>query len=135
MGRAIIGVIVGLLIAALIIAGCGYGISEGFAVPHYSTFKTPKDIAIYLDTAPQGVLYSLLGTWALASLLASWIGGIVARPHNGAPAIAVASLLTIGIIISIVTIIQPAWFPVVGMLIPFPFAIIGWRFSIPRREL
>jgi hypothetical protein len=39
------------------------------------------------------------------------------------------------VIVGATLVPQPEWVPVLGMLLPIPLAVAGWRMAIPRAEV
>lgn len=131
-----LGIIVGLLAAAGVLWGMGYGINEMHPLPAgLDQFSPPRAWTKYLEAAPPGALWMLAGAGAAAALIGGWIAAAIARGHRGAAALVIAVPLTVAYILAAAFVPQPDWIPVLGMLLPIPLAVAAWRLAIPRHEL
>ncbi len=86
-----------------------------------------EEIRRIFATAPTGSLLVVLFGWALGSfaggLLATWIGKRPPYRH----ALTVGILVTLGVIANNLMLPPPAWFWLVGVILPIPAACAGAR--------
>lgn len=145
MVRTTLGILAGIILAALALYGAQYGYayfhpSPGAtpgtpeAVAAFLANGRPSDILNYSNTAPTESISSLLAGWALAALLGAWLGALIAKPHRGGTATLIGALLTVLVIVYGTLIPGPPWLTVLGVLLPMPFAVLGGRLAMPRRE-
>jgi hypothetical protein len=145
MIRTTLGMLIGIVIAALAIYGAQYGYTSLYPPPGSAAgtpealvrfvFKArPNELLAYAFGAPQNAVWCILGGWAGAGLIGGWIAAAIAKPHRGAAATLVGALVTIGVLVYGVLMPNADWITVVGVLLPIPFALIGGRLAMPRRE-
>lgn len=133
--RLVFGILAGLLLAAGVLYGCGHAMLRLHPLPAgFDPFSLPQ-LAGYIETAPQGVLWLLATACGLAALAGGWSAARIARSHRGGAALGIATPLTLLAIAAAVLVPQPDWVPVLGMLLPIPLAVAAWRLAIPRAEL
>lgn len=135
MMRTLIGVVAGLLLAAGVMLACGHAILQLHPMPPELQWQIPERLARWLAGAPEPALALLACAGGLASLVGGWAAARIASPHRGGAALAVAVPLMLAIVASIALLPQPAWVPIVGMLLPIPAAVAAWRLAVPRREI
>lgn len=133
--RTLAGVVLGLMLAGAVLAGCGYGFLHLYPWPANLHDWQPEQIGRWLAAAPIEALLLLAGAWALAALLGGWIAARIAKPHRGGAALTIAVPLMLVVMASVALLPQPAWVPILGMLLPIPAALAAWRLAIPRAEL
>lgn len=146
MLRTILGILAGIILAALALYGAQYGYAylhpsppgtapgTPEAVASFLVNGRPNDVLNYVNTAPTEALSSLLGGWVLAALLGGWLGAAIAKPHRGGTATLIGALLTVLVIVYGTLIPGPPWVTVLGVLLPMPFALLGGRLAMPRHE-
>lgn len=133
--RTTLGIIIGIIMAAGVLYGCGYGFMRLHPFPADIDWLSPRKVSEYVMSAPNEAKALLVATWALAALVGGWIAARIARLHRGGAALTIATPLMLIVIVSAALIPQDPWMPVLGMLLPIPFALAAWRLAIPRREL
>lgn len=133
--RATLGIIIGLLLAAGVLAGCGYAIMRLQPLPAGFDPLSLRDLTDYVAAAKTEVLALLASACGLAALIGAWPAARIARGHRGGAALTIGVPLTLLVIVAAALVPQPDWVPVLAMLLPMPLAVAAWRMAIPRAEV
>lgn len=134
--RTGIGIVVGWLFAAGVLAGCGWLLTEKLQpLPAGFDWRSAFDLSDYVQAAPVAALAVICVAAGLASLVGAWPAARIARAHRGAAALTIAVPLMLVVIAGAALVPQPDWVPIIGMLLPIPLAVASWRMAIPRKEL
>lgn len=133
--RTTLGILIGVLLAAGALAGCGYALIQLHPLPAGFQPLSLRQLADYVEGAPRGALALICVTAGVAALIGAWPAARIARGHRGGAALTIGAPLTMLVIIGATLVPQPEWVPVLGMLLPIPLAVAGWRLAIPRSEL
>lgn len=133
--RTLLGIIVGALLAAGVLAGCGYLLLRLHPLPEGFDFRSPVALADHVAAAPPEALLVLATAAGAAALFGAWPAARIARGHRGGAALWIGAPLTALVIAGAALVPQPDWVPVLGMLLPIPLAVAAWRLAIPRAEL
>lgn len=133
--RTALGIFIGLAIAAAVLAGCGWLLTQQLhPLPAGFNPLSLRDLADYVeDASPQALLVLALAAGA-AALIGAWPAARIAR-NRGPAALWVGAPLMVLVIAGAALVPQPDWVPILGMLLPIPLAVAAWRLAIPRREL
>ena len=67
--------------------------------------------------------------WALASLAGGWVAARMSRQHPRGAALAVATLIVVGVVMNAMAIPHPLWMNALGVLLPLPMALLGARLA------
>jgi MFS family permease len=132
MGRKILAVIVGFIVASAIFIIVQMGNSIVMAPPSAEVMADRAKLAEYMASGPTTAYIVVL----IGYIIGSFAGGFVAtkmgrRWSPGATlAIIVGSLLTLAMIANIMMLPgQPLWFIVASLLLFIPVTLIGYRFA------
>ena len=135
MVRTVLGVMLGAIAAALVLAGSGQAALALHPLPAGTAIRTLGDAAGWVEHAPPGAMACIVAGFGLAALLGGWLAAFVARPHRGGAALMIGAPVTMLALAGAALVPQPDWMPVVAMLLPIPLALCAWRLAIPRAEL
>jgi hypothetical protein len=135
MVRTTLGIVSGVIVAALAFAGSCYAALALHPLPAGKTMHSLRDAPAWLEHAPAGALACIVAGFGLAALLGAWCAARIARPHRGGAALTIGAPITVLVIVIAALVPQPDWMPVVAMLLPIPLALCAWRLAIPRAEL
>lgn len=133
--RTLMGIVLGLVVAAAVIAGAYYGYQRLYRLPTGSDFYTVSNLAEYAVSAPREALACIIGGWALAGLIGGGIAAFTARANRGGAAITVGALVMLGVIGLAALVPFPAWVTVASLLLPIPLALGATRMATPRLEV
>lgn len=134
MVRTILGLIAGVVIACLALAGGHYANAELYPRPPGMDLGTSDALMEFANAAPASALACTLAAWALAGLAGGWIAAMIAGPYRRGTALVIGALLTAGMIVQATLMPNPEWVVVLGMLLPIPFAVAGSLLATPRTE-
>ena len=134
MVRTILGMIIGALAASLALIGCWYASAKLYPLPTSADFATPESLSADAAGTPSTAIACLHGGWALAGLLGGWTSAKIARPHRGGAALVIGAALTITVIVYATLMPNPEGMPVVGVLLPMPFAVVAGLLAMPHGE-
>lgn len=133
--RTSLGLLLGLVVAAAVVAGGGYGYQHLYRLPSGPDFYTVSNLAEYAMAAPREALACLIGGFALAGLFGGAVAAKISSANRSAPAITVGALVMVGVIAMAVFVPFPAWVTVVALLLPIPMALCATRLATPRHEV
>jgi hypothetical protein len=133
--RTTLGILIGILLAACALAGFGYLLMQLHPLPAGFQPLSLRQLSDYVDGAPRGALAVICIAAGVAALIGAWPAARIARGHRGAAALVIGAPLTLLVIVGATLVPQPEWVPVLGMLLPIPLAVAGWRMAIPRAEV
>ena len=133
--RTTLGILLGVLLAAGVLAGCGYLLTRLHPLPAGFDPLSLRALADYVGTAPRGALVVLATAAGGAALIGAWPAARIARGRRGSAALWIGAPLTALVIVGATLVPQPDWVPVLGMLLPIPLAVAAWRLAIPRAEI
>lgn len=133
MGRKILAVIVGWIVAATIML-IGQMLMATMWSPPPTAVRSDNDILrAYMAELPTQAFVALLVIYALASFGGGFIVTKMGRRFSSGMTlpIVVATLLFIGGIINFFVTIpyHPLWVSIVGLAIFFPFTLLGYKFA------
>lgn len=133
--RSFLGLLLGILVAAAVIAGGTYAYQHLYRLPSGADFYTVSNLADYAVSAPREALACLIVGCALAGLLGGGVAAKVSNANRSAPAIAVGALVMAAVIALAASVPFPAWVTVVALLLPIPMALCATRLATPRHEV
>jgi hypothetical protein len=134
MVRMALGLLVGLLVAALVLYGGHYAYAELHPRPPGLDRNSPEALSDFAKAAPGEVIACILGAWALAGLLGGWFAAVVAGPFRRYAALVVGGLLTAAAIAYAALMPNQEWVVIVAMLLPIPFAVAASLLATPKME-
>lgn len=135
MVRTVLGVVLGAIAAALILAGSAYAALALHPLPAGGSMRTLGAAAAWVERAPPGAMACIVAGFGVAALLGGWLAAFTARGHRGGAALMIGAPVTVLVLVGAALVPQPDWMPVVAMLLPIPLALCAWRLAIPRAEL
>ena len=124
MARAITGVIVGFLAAAIVVGileAAGHAI---YPPPPGIDLYNPEDLKSIIDKLPRGALIMVLLAWAAGSFAGGLVATLIASRRT-VPAIIVGCLQLLCGAATMLMIPHPAWFVVTSVVILIPSAWLG----------
>lgn len=132
MGRTILAVIAGLIIAMLVMLSVEFLSMQVSPPPPGFTLNNEADLARLVEMAsPASKALVVLG-WALASFLGGWVAARLSRQHRMVAALAIGVLIVIGVVFNTANIPHPLWMTVLGVLLPMPLTFAAARLASRR---
>lgn len=134
MGRTILAVLAGVVVAWLTIMLCEFAGASVHPPPPGIDLRDPGQLAGYVAAAPAAAMACIVAGWALGSVLGGWVAARIARRYRSAAALLVGAVVLAGVIANAVMIPHPAWMTVFGVLLPLPAAWLGARLARKQRR-
>lgn len=137
MGRTIVGMLVGVVVAVAVILAVE-GIGHRFYPPPAGLDPTdPANeaaFAAFVASLPFAGKLMVLVAWVLGTFIGALAAAKVAR-HQTAAALLVALVVIAGVVGMILRVPHPTWLSVAGMVLPIPVALFAVRLVYRRTTL
>jgi hypothetical protein len=137
MGRTILGMLVGVVVAVLVIMAMEMLGHHFYPPPSGLDVTDPANeaaFAQFVATMPFGGKVMVLLAWLVGTFLGALAAAKIAR-HQTAAALLVALVVISGVIGMIMEIPHPAWLSILGLLLPIPVALLAVRLVYRRSTL
>jgi hypothetical protein len=131
MGRTILGILAGLVVAWLAMTICEFASLFLHRPPVGLDLRDPQALAAHIAAAPLSAMLVVVVGWALAAFVGAWVAARIAR-HRRAAALVIGLLVLAGVIANIAMIPHPLWMTVAGLALPLPLAWLAARIASPR---
>jgi hypothetical protein len=131
MGRTILGILAGLVVAWLAMTVCEFASLFLHRPPAGLDLRDPQALAAHIAAAPLSAMLVVVVGWALAAFVGAWVAARIAR-HRRAAALVIGLLVLAGVIANIAMIPHPLWMTVAGLALPLPLAWLAARIASPR---
>jgi hypothetical protein len=134
MGRAILGVVCGIVVAWITITLVEFA---GHAIwtppPAGLDPMDPAQVQAMLAQLPAGALAALLVAWVAGAFTGGFTAAKLSLRHPRVAAGIVGAFIVAGVVAMVVMIpSHPYWVSVPGLLLPIPAALVGARVARPR---
>lgn len=130
MMRSVLAVLAGLAVMVVMVAlveVIGHAVFP-FPLPEGLDPKDPATIAAVLPNMPTGALLFPLLAYAAGSFLGAGTATAISRGHKRGAAIVVGSAMLVLVAANFAMLpVHPTWMVITGVLVPLPFALLGWR--------
>ncbi|MGQ4659915.1 hypothetical protein [Lysobacter sp. F6437] len=134
MGRTILAVVAGVVVAWLTIMLCQFGSAALHPPPPGMDLTDPSQLAIFIRAAPPAAMALVVAGWALGALIGGWLAARISRRHPRAAAVLVGAVVLAGVIANAMMIPHPLWMTIAGVLLPLPAAWLGARLGRPHPQ-
>lgn len=131
MGRTILGILAGLVIAWLAMTVCEFASLFLHRPPAGLDLRDPQALAAHIAAAPLSAMLVVVIGWALAAFVGGWVAARIAR-HRLVAALIIGGLVLAGVIANNAMIPHPLWMTVAGIALPLPLAWLAARLVRPR---
>ena len=131
MGRTILGILAGLVVAWLAMTICEFASLFLHRPPVGLDLRDPQALAAHIAAAPLSAMLVVVVGWALAAFVGAWVAARIAR-HRRAAALVIGLLVLAGVIANIAMIPHSLWMTVAGLALPLPLAWLAARIASPR---
>ncbi|QNP40026.1 hypothetical protein [Lysobacter solisilvae (ex Woo and Kim 2020)] len=131
MGRTIVGIVVGLVVAWLAMSACEFASLFLHRPPAGMDLRDPQALAAHIAAAPTSAMLVVVVGWMLAALLGGWVAARIAR-HRRVAALVIGALVVLGVIANSMIIPHPLWMTIAGLVLPLPLAWFAARLATPR---
>lgn len=132
MLRSLLGVIVGVLVMWLVVAGIEFASHLIYPPPPGLDPMQPADLEQILAASPIAALAMVVVAWTLGAFAGGWVAARIARHPRVA-----AVLVALGVMAGVAGMVammpnHPLWMSVLGLLLPIPAALFAARLATPR---
>ncbi|MGO1068616.1 hypothetical protein [Lysobacter sp. CA199] len=137
MGRTILGVIVGMLVAMATMQLFEYGSARVHPLPPGADAYDAATMAAHIASAPLTALLLVAGGWIVAAFDGGLVAALISRRHRRGAALSVGLLIVCGVLAVSWMFPHPLWMTVAGLLLPVPAGLLGaWlvRRPVPGTE-
>jgi len=131
MGRTILGILAGLLIAWLVMSVAEFGSVVLHRPPPGVDLRNPEALALHIASAPWSAMLVVAVGWVLGAFLGALVAARIAR-HRRAAALVIGALVVLGVIGSTMAIPHPLWMTIAGIVLPLPAAWFAPRLVRPK---
>jgi len=131
MGRTILGVLAGLVVAWLVMSLCEFGSVALHPPSPGLNLRHPEALALHIASAPLSALLLVLAGWVLGAFFGGWVAAKIAR-HRLAAALVIGALMVLGVIANNLLVPHPLWMTIAGITLPIPAAWFAARLARPK---
>ena len=133
MGRAILGVLAGLVAMFLVIMGIEYVGHMVYPPPPGLNPMVTEDLAAIMASQPAAAKAFVVVAWVVGAFIGGWVAARISRSYPRAAAVIVALMVVAGVVGMILQLPgHPRWMAALGLLLPIPAALLGARLVRPR---
>ena len=129
MLRTLLAVVAGVITAMLLMFALEAVGLMLFPPPAGLQINNEADLALLLEMSSTGKKLWVVSGWALASLAGGWVAARISRRHPRGAAVAVGTLIVVGVVMNAMAIPHPLWMNALGVLLPLPMALLGARLA------
>ena len=133
IGRLILGILAGLVVAWLSIALCEFASVFLHRPPAGVDLRNPQALAAHIAAAPFHAMLLVVIGWSLAAFLGGWVAARIAR-HRRVAALVVGAFVVLGVIANNMMIPHPQWMTITGVVLPIPLAWLAARMATPQAQ-
>jgi hypothetical protein len=131
MGRTILGILAGLVVAWLAMTICEFASLFLHRPPAGLDLRDPQALAAHIAAAPLSAMLVVIAGWALAAFAGALVAARIAR-HSLPAALVIGVLVLAGVIANNTMIPHPLWMTIAGIALPLPLAWLAARLVRPR---
>ena len=128
MLRSILAVIVGVLVMGISVAAVQW-LGHSVYPPPEAIPAHPEAMAELVAAMPVGALAFVLAAYAFGTFLGAYTAATISLAHRRGAAIAIAVIMLALVTLNFAVIPHPTWMDAIGVLIPFPFALLAWKLA------
>lgn len=129
MVRSILAVLAGVLVMGITVAAVQW-LGHSIFPPPPGVDPTNHDAMIALiSSMPVLALAFVLIAYAFGTFLGAYTAATISLAHRRGVALVVATVMLALIAMNFAMIPHPTWMVVLGVLIPFPFALLAWKLA------
>lgn len=133
MGRTILAVLAGLVVAWITITLCEFGGVMLYPPPAGTNLADPDALAAHIAGAPPTAMALVLLGWIAGAFDGGLIAALISRRHKRGAALSIGVLVVLGVIANSLMIPHPLWMTVAGLLLPIPAAWLASRLMGGRK--
>ncbi len=129
MLRIIIGIVVGLLVGGLVIAGFEFVNTRIFPFPEGLDFSDKDGLKKFVDSLPIAAFLILLLGHAVGSLVSGFVARKISRHASIVAPLVMGLLFTAAYVGNLISIPHPVWYAIVGFIMYLPFTFLGHKLA------
>ncbi|NUO76664.1 MAG: hypothetical protein HOQ32_11715 [Lysobacter sp.] len=134
MGRTILAVLVGLVVAWITITLCEFGGVMLHPPAPGTNLADPNALAAHIASAPPAAMALVLLGWVAGAFDGALVAALISRRHKTGAALSLGVLIVLGVIANSVMIPHPLWMTVAGLALPIPAVWLAARLIGGRRK-
>lgn len=133
IGRWLLGVLLGLAAMFVVIMGVEYLGHQLYPPPPGLDPRRTEDLAALLAQQPVAALLFVVVAWVVGAFAGGWVAARISRRWPRSAAVVVALMVMLGVVMMILQVPgHPQWMAILGLVLPFPAALLGARLARPR---
>jgi hypothetical protein len=125
--RYVLPVVIGAMSGMILISLGEMWIETIYPLPPGTDKYDVVSLAKAIAAMPEHAFVLLLINYLAASFAAGVISTLVAKRNTVRPAFVVGIVLTLAGLYNVVSLPQPVWFSIAGLLVYIPFTYLGYR--------
>jgi hypothetical protein len=131
--RLVLGVIAGLVVMYVVIAGVEYVSHTLYPPPPGLSPTNTADIGAVLAAAPAAALALIVVAWVVGAFAGGYVAAKISRAWPRTAAIVIGLFVLLGVVGMILMAPgHPTWMAILGLVLPVPMALLGARVARPR---
>ena len=133
MGRAILGVLAGLVAMFVVIMCIEYVGHMVYPPPPGLNPMVTEDLSAIMASQPAAAKAFVVVAWVVGAFVGGWVAARISRTYPRAAAMIVALMVVAGVVGMILQLPgHPRWMAALGLLLPIPAALLGAKLAGPR---
>lgn len=117
MGRKILAVILGIVVAMLLVALTEFVGHKIYPLPADLDFTNYEQVKSFVQTLPLGALLFVLLGWGLGSFFGGLVAGLMSHEKQMRASLIVGGVILAATIVNLVIIPSPIWFAISGVIL------------------
>ena len=131
--RLVLGVLAGLVVMYIVIAGVEYVAHSLYPPPAGLSPTNTADIGAVLAAMPPQALALIVFAWVVGAFAGGFVAARVSKPWPRTAAMVIGLFVLLGVVGMIMMAPgHPTWMAILGLLLPVPMALLGARAARPR---
>ena len=136
MGRAGVGILVGLVVMYVAIMGIESMGHRLYPPPAGLDPMNPADLSAILAASPLEAKSIIVLAWVAGAFLGGWVAARISRFYPRAAAAVVACVIMAGVVGMIWQLPDhPRWMAILGLVLPMPVAMFGATIARPHAAI
>jgi hypothetical protein len=132
MGRRILAVLGGILVAMAVISLCEWIVGKVYPAPSLADFDNAHVLSRLVNQMPRGTYFLLLVGYAIGSFAGGLAATIIGGREEIILSVATGVVLMVAGIINLFQLPSPLWFMISSLLIYVPVSVLGFVVGMKR---
>ncbi|MFY2764183.1 hypothetical protein [Arenimonas sp. MALMAid1274] len=129
MIRSVLAVLAGIVVMGVMVAAIQWLGHSIYPPPPGLDLTNPEAAKSLIAAMPPMALGMVLVAYAAGSFLGAYTATTISRAHKRGVAIVIGVVMLALVAANFAAIPHPLWMMVAGVLVPLPFALLGWRLA------